>query len=47
MIQALDSELWTSHGTQLQKGNGSYIVSYFVAVDDDDDDDDVKKKRYL
>ena len=38
MIQALDSDFWTSHGTQLQEGNGSCIVSCF----DDDDDDDVK-----
>ena len=43
MIQALDSDFWTSCGTYLQEGNGSYIVSYFNDNDnggDDDDDDD-------
>ena len=38
VIQTLDSDFWTFCGTQLQEGNGSYIVSYF------DDDDDVKAK---
>ena len=40
MIQALDSDFWTSCGTRLQEGNGSYIVSYFDDDDDDDYDDD-------
>ena len=50
MIQTLDSDFWTSHGAELQLGNGSCIVSYFVVDvddvdgDDDDDDDNVKTK---
>jgi len=39
MIQALDGDFWTSRGTQLHEGNGSYIISYFDDDDDDDDDD--------
>jgi hypothetical protein len=44
MILALDSDFWRSCGTQLQEGNGGYIVSYVdvVVVVDYDDDDDVK-----
>ena len=40
MIQALDSDFWTSHGAQLQLKNGGYIVNYFVVDDGNDDDDD-------
>jgi len=38
-----DSGFCTSRGTQLQEGNGNYIVSYF----DDDDDDDVEKEEHI
>ena len=44
MVQALDTDFWTTRGTQLQVGKGSYIVSYF---DDDDDDDDVVKEKLI
>ena len=48
MIQTLDSDFWTSHGAELQLGNGSYIVSYFVVdVDVDDDDNDNVKAKML
>ena len=47
MIQALDSDIRMSSGTQHLEGNGSYIVRYFDDDDDDggggdDDDDNVK-----
>ena len=41
MVQALDTDFWTTRGTQLQVGKGSYIVSYF------DDDDDGEKEKLI
>ena len=38
VIQGLDSKFWISSGTQIEKDNGSHIISYFA------DDGDVKAK---